>query len=112
MDSVLAVTLGENLLVVFGVSTESFLRSRLDEYVLVLMLALSEASERLEEDRFLCDDLPSLPIAVKLFVEDEEYLDGVRFVSVADVCNSLDDPYLLRLLVDGDAVLAKFLLFI
>lgn len=110
MDSVLAVTLGENLLVVFGVSTESFLRSRLDEYVLVL--ALSEASERLEEDRFLCDDLPSLPIAVKLFVEDEEYLDGVRFVSVADVCNSLDDPYLLRLLVDGDAVLAKFLLFI
>lgn len=110
MDSVLAVTLGENLLVVFGVSPESFLRSRLDEYVLVL--ALSEASERLEEDRFLCDDLPSLPIAVKLFVEDEEYLDGVRFVSVADVCNSFDDPYLLRLLVDGDAVLAKFLLFI
>lgn len=110
VDSVLGVTLGENLLVVLDlfVSTASFRKSRLEEYLGVFDLSVSD---RLEDERFLWDDLPSLPMAVKLLVEEEEYFEGVLLVSPEVLCNSLEDPYLFRLLVDGEAVLDKFLLF-
>lgn len=94
----MAVTFGEYL-EDFPVSdVESFLRSRLEEYFGVLPWSAS--------NRFLCEDLPSTPIEVKLLVEDEEYFEGVRFVSAV---SSFEDPYLED---DGESVVDKFLLLI
>lgn len=98
-ESVFAVTFGEYRLEEFAVSAvDSFLRSRLEEYFGVLPLSAS--------DRFLCEDLPSTPIDVKLLVEDDEYFGGVLFVSVV---SSFEDPYLED---EGESVVDKFLLLI
>lgn len=74
----------------------SLVKSRLDRNFDDFVLSASTAA------RFLCEvALESDPSAVKLFVEDELYLDvGVRFVSALG--SSFVDPYLLIVLVDGE----------